>query len=117
MYPATGFIRLSGPVFGILVSSGLLLLHVALLLPVPNPYAPSDPATVNYRTTVRVFAIAAAGLLDIVVGALTAIAWQVTMMPSERSEGIRRGLLTFAATLFIGWLLLSLIIFGTLRYP
>jgi len=112
--PSTGIVRLGGLLIGILIFGGLLTYHLALALPTPAPsYTPYPD---SYRNMVRALSLVSAGFIDAAVAVSVAFSWHVALARPDSAEGMRRGLLVFAAVFLTVWLVVSSFVFSTLRY-
>jgi len=112
--PSTGIVRLGGLLIGILIFGGLLTYHLALALPTPAPsYTPYPD---SYRNMVRALSLVSAGFIDAAVAVSVAFSWHVALARPDFAEGMRRGLLVFAAVFLTVWLVVSSFVFSTLRY-
>jgi hypothetical protein len=106
-------VLLFGLLLGILIFAGTASFHAALLIPIPcpQPYsycqAPTDPAVLAYRNTVRTLGWVSALTLDLAVSFSVAMAWIAGASKGELPEGTRRGIFIFATVFLAVWLVFS----------
>jgi hypothetical protein len=106
------FVLLAGIVLGALVFIGTFALHAVFLIPSPNAPAPTDPATIAYRETVRILAWTSAAAMDLALAFSLTIAWVVGASKGDISDGTKRGVFIFATVFLAVWLVFSFAIYG-----
>ena len=100
-------LKLAGPLLGILIFVGALAFHMAVMLPQPTLYPPSNPAMVAYLNNVRILGVVAAVFMDLGVAFSVTLAWHIGTTKPEIAEGTRRGLLSFAGVFLAVWVVFS----------
>ena len=114
---ANAVVPLVGLILGVLIFTGLLTFHAVFLLPLPSPpyQAPSDPAVITYRDTVRALGWISAVTMDLAVALSVVIAWVMGSLKGEHSEATRRGIFVFASVFLAVWLVFSFFAYTIFR--
>lgn len=93
-------------VVGIAIFVGLLLVHVALLIPRPaSPY--STPPPQSYQLTVMALGMTGMAIVDLAIGLAVAVALYQSVSRPEMSEAARRGTFLFATAFLVAWLVMG----------
>jgi len=110
-------LTISGLLLSVLVFTGLFAYHAILILPSPSsPYPqPTDSAVLAYRNLLRSLAWLSVAAMDLAVALSVGLPFLLGAKGTI-AEGVRRGLFTFAAVLFLTWTLFSAVFFFSVRY-
>jgi hypothetical protein len=108
-------VLLAGILLGVLVFVGTLSFHAALLIPSPSSPAPTDPAVIAYRDTVRILGWTSAVAMDLALGFSLTIAWIAGVSKGDISDGTKRGMFIFATVFLAVWLIFSISIYALFR--
>ena len=104
---------------GITIIVGLILVHVALLIPRPSSPYPTAPP-LSYQTAVMALGIAGMAIVDLAIGLSVAVALSQSVSRPEMSEAARRGMFLFATAFLVAWLVMGTFLVqflaSTIRY-
>ena len=113
-----------GIVLGAFITLGLLMFHIAYLLPVPctnPPYCPTTtPELQNYANVLQVLLWVAFTAMDVAVGLSVIVAFTVAGPENNLAESTKRGIFLFATVFTAVWIFfgtyLVLSILASVRY-
>jgi len=110
-------VLLTGLFIGVLLFAGMLSFHAAILIPFPCSTcpAPSDPAVIAYRDTIRILGWVSVVAMDLAVSFAVMMAWVVGALKGDIPDGTRRGIFIFATVFLAVWLAFSWISYTIFR--
>ncbi len=110
------FLSVVGILLTVLIFTGMISYHAALLIPPPGSSPGTDPATIAYVDTIRILGWSFAVAMDLAVALSVGLAWIVGTSKMEVADGARRGMYIFATVFLVVWLIVSAVPLQVLRF-